>query len=161
MRVFNRQRKVRVARGLLEKRGLLAMPWVLEKKKRPDVPLAALEMVEVSVVSDAAIARVHGEFLMIRRPTDVITFDHGEILVSAETAQENAMRYGQSVDDELTLYLIHGLLHLAGWEDHDSVEAAEMARQQEEVLSRCDRFDFSRKNRLSFKRCPLDSAPHA
>jgi probable rRNA maturation factor len=67
-------------------------------------------------------------------PTDVITFHHGEILVSADTAVRQGAEHGQTFDQELALYLIHGLMHLGGWDDHEEAEAKEMAQKQERIL---------------------------
>ena len=96
--------------------------------------LMELEEVEVSFLDDAAIARVHGEFLADDAPTDVITFAHGEILISAETAVRQAAEYGQAPERELALYLIHGLLHLNGHEDESEAGLARMQGLQEEIL---------------------------
>ncbi len=100
-------------------------------------PLHHLAELEVALLSDAEIATVHGEFLDDPTPTDVITFDHGEILISVETAARQALEHGQGqpVESEIALYLVHGLLHLAGWDDHDPANAAAMAEQQECILA--------------------------
>ncbi len=101
----------------------------------PEAPsLPGLEEVEVSLVDDATIARVHGEFLGDATPTDVITFAHGEILISTETARRQAAEYGEAPGRELALYLIHGLLHLNGHEDESEAGFAEMQRLQEGIL---------------------------
>ena len=102
--------------------------------KSPTAPLLQLDEIEFSIISDHEMTRVHAEFLNDPTPTDVITFHHGEILVSADTAHRQGSEHGQSLDHELALYLIHGLMHLGDWDDHDAVEAAEMAQQQEAVL---------------------------
>lgn len=120
----------------LERVGNEAIKSALSVQKGGAPPLATLEEVEVSVVSDNDIARVHGEFLEDPTPTDVITFHHGEILISADTAERQGGEHGHSRNRELALYLIHGLLHLAGWDDHEPAEAAEMARHQESILIR-------------------------
>jgi probable rRNA maturation factor len=91
-------------------------------------------LVEISIVSDKEIARVHGEFLDDPTPTDVITFHHGEIIISADTAERQGREHKHPFDHELALYLIHGLLHLAGWDDHEKTEAREMAKRQQSIL---------------------------
>lgn len=102
---------------------------------RPDQNvLTDLSEIEVTLLSDSEIAAVHGEFLADPTPTDVITFHHGEILISLDTAARQAAVHGLSTPDETALYLIHGLLHLAGWDDHDPEEAAEMAALQHSLL---------------------------
>ncbi len=81
---------------------------------------------ELSIVflTDAALAELHGSFLDDPSLTDVITFEAdplagtaGEICVSVDTAYRYAAQTGQSFADELTLYLVHGWLHLAGYDD--------------------------------------------
>ena len=97
-------------------------------------PLPDLTEIEASIVTDKVIGQIHAEFLGDPAPTDVITFHHGEILVSADTAAQAGPAHGLSLDEELLLYLIHGLLHLAGWDDHDPEEAAQMKIVQETIL---------------------------
>ncbi len=133
--LFNRQKAFPIPLPWLRRIAKAALPACLAASKpREDAALATLEEVEVSYVSDAEIARVHGEFLDDPTPTDVITFHHGEILISAETAARQALDHGQTLEHELALYLIHGLLHLAGWHDEEETEAAEMAHTQESIL---------------------------
>ena len=69
--------------------------------------------------------------------TDVITFAHGEIVISAPTAQAYAREYGHATAQELALYTIHGLLHLNGYEDATARAAARMQRTQERILRAC------------------------
>lgn len=101
----------------------------------PEVPvLPGLMEVEVSFVTDEAIAKVHAEFLDDPTPTDVITFAHGEILISTETAIRQAADHGQAQEREVALYLIHGLLHLNGHEDESEAGFLMMKRLQEGIL---------------------------
>lgn len=101
----------------------------------PEVPvLPELAEVEVSFINDKAIARVHAEFLEDPTPTDVITFAHGEILISTGTALRQAAEYGQNPVRETALYLIHGLLHLNGHEDSTAAGFARMKQLQEGIL---------------------------
>lgn len=93
-------------------------------------------VVEVAVVSDAVIARVHQEFMGVPGATDVITFDHGEIVVSADTARAQAIARGHGVLDELALYIIHGLLHLNGHDDIAPGDRAKMHRVQNRIWRR-------------------------
>jgi len=106
------------------------------KVARAGAVLLGLEEVEVTLVSDATIADVHVEFMDIEGATDVITFDHGEILISMETAATQGAENGNSIERETALYVVHGLLHLAGYADKSEEEFAEMARIQEECLTR-------------------------
>ena len=98
--------------------------------------LLNLDEVEVTLVSDAIIAEVHVEFMSIAGATDVITFDHGEILISTETAAVQGEENGNPIERETALYLVHGLLHLAGYADKSAEEFEAMARLQEEILAK-------------------------
>lgn len=64
-----------------------------------------------------------------------MTFEHGEIFVSAEMARDQARRFGSSLGQELQLYIVHGLLHLHGFDDRNEVEARRMARIQQKILA--------------------------
>ncbi len=134
LRIYNRQKAHVIPLPWLRRIGKAALPGCLAALKSPDAPLASLPEVEITIVNDADIARVHGDFLDDPTPTDVITFHHGEILISADTAGWQGREHKQSVDHEVALYLVHGLLHLAGWDDHEVEEAREMARRQETIL---------------------------
>ncbi len=134
LRIYNRQKAHPLPLPWLRRVGKAALPSCLAAVKSPDAPLAALPEIEITIVDDADIARVHGDFLDDPTPTDVITFHHGEILISADTALRQGREHGQSLDHETALYLIHGLLHLAGWDDHEESEARAMAQLQEGIL---------------------------
>lgn len=99
--------------------------------------LRAATDVEVSLISDKEIARIHAEFMGIEGATDVITFHHGEILVSADTASARAGEFGHSVARETALYIAHGLLHLHAYDDKDPAAAERMRILQEKVLAAC------------------------
>lgn len=89
--------------------------------------------VEVAIVSDAKISELHERFMAITGPTDVLTFDHGEIVIGAETAQANAQRYRHSVEEEIGIYIVHGLLHLSGFEDDTPQKRRTMQRRQRQI----------------------------
>lgn len=113
-----------------------SLPLVLENPGTGEPVLPVLETVEITLISDETIAEVHEEFLDDPTPTDVITFHHGEILVSRETAEREATEYGKTADEETLLYGIHGLLHLNGHTDLEEPERGSMHRIQEDILSR-------------------------
>lgn len=103
----------------------------------PEAPLLdELTAIEISLVSDEAIAEVHGEFMDDPSPTDVITFHHGEILASVDTARREGADHGNSTGEELLLYVIHGLLHLNGHTDASEPARATMHRVQEAIHRR-------------------------
>lgn len=131
LRVRNAQRKLRVDIGKLQQFGTCALRHCLE------LPAAqALELREITVVlvSDRRIAALHKKFMRIVGPTDVLTFQHGEIVMSVETAQQNAERFSTSKEEEIRLYLVHGLLHLLGFDDQTPEQARAMESAQRRIL---------------------------
>jgi probable rRNA maturation factor len=112
-----------------------ALTKVQAEAASPDAPLLHLEEVEFSFVTDDAIATVHGDFMNDPTPTDVITFHHGEVLISLDTAKRQGAEHGQPWEKETALYVIHGLLHLAGWDDREEEERKNMHSVQERILS--------------------------
>lgn len=75
---------------------------------------------DVFLTDDAKIAKLHGEFLKDRRPTDVMAFsmgEAGEVIISLDTAARQATRRNIPLRWELTLLSLHGILHLNGYRD--------------------------------------------
>lgn len=101
----------------------------------PDSPLTALETLDVALVDDRASAEVHDAFMGVPGPTDVITFDHGEIVVGVEVAVRQAEAHGEPLEREIFRYLVHGVLHLAGHEDATASGRATMERAQEILVA--------------------------
>jgi probable rRNA maturation factor len=134
--VCNRQRGVVVRLLPLQDFAEAALAEVrkLRGKLQQDV-LPQLGEVNVVLVSDRRMAEIHRRFLNVDGPTDVITFQHGEIFVSTETARRQARAFRTSLEHELRLYIAHGLLHLRGFDDKTSAGAAEMKRLQEKLLA--------------------------
>jgi probable rRNA maturation factor len=79
--------------------------------------------------------RVHGDFLGDTTETDVMTFPYGEIVVCPAVAQDRAGEHGLTVDHEILLYCLHGLLHLAGYDDGSPELATEMEKEQMRLLA--------------------------
>lgn len=130
----NRQRVVRLPLAALRRVAGLAVAACLARRGPGRAALGLLAEVEATFISDGAIGKVHGEFMGDPAPTDVITFGHGEILISAETAAREARARGEPLERELGRYLVHGLLHLNGFEDAEPSEAAAMWAAQEAVV---------------------------
>ncbi len=93
--------------------------------------------VNVLVTGDAEVRRLNRQFRRHDEPTDVLSFPGagqevaGDIAISAATASRNARRLGHSTADELKVLLLHGLLHLAGY-DHEH-DQGEMARKEQRL----------------------------
>ena len=99
---------------------------------------------ELSVVflAEEEIIQLNQEFFGKTRPTDVIAFPGnpvenfaGEICVSADAAQRAAQERGLPFARELTLYLVHGWLHLAGFDDQQPADRRRMRRTEAKVLA--------------------------
>lgn len=127
-------RSVPYDRELLERLTAAALPFCLTLAKKNNAELATLSGIEISILGSRAMAKVHRDFLNIPGATDVITFPYGEILVCAHIAAARAPEFGHSTTQELALYIIHGLLHLSGFDDLTPPEARKMAITQQEIL---------------------------
>jgi probable rRNA maturation factor len=108
--------------------------------------------VSVALVDDAAIRVLNRDYRGIDQPTDVLSFAQqegeelidsssvlvlGDIVISLERAEAQAAEYGHSLNRELAFLLVHGLLHLAGY-DHDDEFSGEMRARQDEIMQALD-----------------------
>ncbi len=117
------------------------------RSEYPSVP----SRVSLALVGDLAITAVHADAMGDATPTDVLAFDlramadlgpegserefEAEIVIGVETAVRAARRLGRRLPQEVELYLAHGLLHLAGFDDHAPKERARMRRAERRVLA--------------------------
>lgn len=134
--VRNLQRKVAVNIDDLERFGRKAVTFCLRLPGNKKTDLDRLEEVSILMISNRRMSALHGRFMSEAGPTDVITFQHGEIFISAEMAKRNARRFGNSLARELRLYIVHGLLHLHGFDDRDPAGARAMATLQQRILAK-------------------------
>ncbi|MCK6458705.1 MAG: rRNA maturation RNase YbeY [Planctomycetes bacterium] len=116
---MDRQRAVRGAVAPCRRAAALVLP-------RRDVVVA--------LVDDRTIAKLHGRYLGDWAPTDVLSFPHGEIVASGDTARREALARGIDPLHELVLYVVHGALHLAGHRDKKAKDRARMRREERRVL---------------------------
>lgn len=93
-------------------------------------------------VDDASIRQLHESFLGDTSSTDVITFPKnpsfqsaGEICISVDQAIKNSKSFGTTISYEITLYLIHGWLHLFGFNDKNETEIKAMRKAEAEALN--------------------------
>lgn len=112
------------------------------EKFRGGCPAGELSLV---FLADAALAKLHGEFLDDPTVTDVITFSApagndsgpekiaGEICISADAAQRQT-RATRNFSEELTLYVVHGWLHLAGYDDLQPAKKRAMRAAEKRAL---------------------------
>jgi probable rRNA maturation factor len=145
--VANRQRAVPVRPHALRRAALAAM-------RAEGCPPGS--EASVAVVSDRLIRALNRRYLGRDRATDVLAFPQaprkpagqaprkppgqgaggllGDVVVSAERAAAQAPRYGQTVERELELLVIHGVLHLLGYDDTTPRSRARMRRREREIL---------------------------
>lgn len=98
--------------------------------------------VSVALVTDDRIAELNQTYLDRAGPTDVLSFNlgdkgecaDGEIIVSVDTARRESAARGVSLTAEIQLYLVHGVLHLLGYEDGGEPEARRMHEIENEIL---------------------------
>lgn len=96
--------------------------------------------ITVCFVTDKEIKKINSKYLKNRYPTDVISFDISrdkkellaDIVVSTDTAISNAKIYKTTPLYETTLYVIHGLMHVLGYDDRTSRQIAAMRKKEEE-----------------------------
>lgn len=121
-----------------EKRFQAAAEWVANKFR-----LKSME-VSIAIVNDPTIHELNREHLDHDWPTDVISFVfefdeksrsvEGEIVASLDTATRLAEQAGWRKEDELLLYIVHGLLHLAGLDDIEPDDQREMRNHEKACL---------------------------
>jgi probable rRNA maturation factor len=80
-------------------------------------------------------AALHKEFCGITGATDVLAFQHGEIVISADTAATQARMFHTNVTAEIQLYVLHGLLHLAGFDDATPSKRRQMHQLQKKLMT--------------------------
>lgn len=127
----------------------------LDELRTQRIVAAALEFggraglhVGVVFAADELMVELHSEFLDDPTPTDVITFDLGapefpaegadvvaaELYVGVEEAQRVATERGMAWERELALYVVHGVLHLCGFDDHSEEDSAAMRKAEQAVM---------------------------
>lgn len=106
----------------------------------------------VSFVTDEEIHRLNREFRDVDRPTDVLSFECdgvdddmpvvegeafelGDIVIAPDVAEAQAPQYGLSFEDEMSLLVTHGMLHLCGYDHMEDDEAKIMESREQELLS--------------------------
>ncbi len=112
--------------------------------------IMSLEDNEVSllITTNEKIRELNREYLKHDNPTDVIAFLMnepnpesggyylGDVVISAEMAQEQSDDLGHSFKKEMAVLIIHGILHLAGFEDNEKTKKKEMIAMQHKILEK-------------------------
>jgi probable rRNA maturation factor len=135
--IANHHPRLRVDRRAL--RQVIALLDAHAARFRGGCPPGELSL---AFLTDPALARLHLDFLGDPKTTDVITFAGqpalglaGEICVSADTAAAYARKHRRRFAAELTLYVVHGWLHLAGFDDLQPVKKRAMRRAERRALA--------------------------
>lgn len=100
-----------------------------------------IEDVSYIFCNDEEILRLNNEYLQHDYYTDIITFDYsegnrlsGDLFISLDTVRSNAGKFAVSYEEELHRVIIHGILHLCGYNDKSEEEAQQMRRYEDEAL---------------------------
>jgi len=109
----------------------------------------------ISIVGEQAMTRMNEGYLRHQGSTDVISFDYtdarrpkfltGEIFVCLDEALVQARRFRVSWQNELVRYVVHGILHLSGFDDKTAAAHRKMKREEDRLMKNLSsRFDFQR-----------------
>lgn len=111
-------------------------------------------------VNESTIAKLNCEYLNHHGPTDVITFDYlggkkipaiendqrtiGEIYICCDLAERAAVQHNNEFSTEIILYIVHGILHLCGYNDLVEADIQKMRSKEKEILSNLnDEFELT------------------
>ena len=101
-----------------------------------------IRQVNIIFCSDNYILDINQKYLQHDYFTDIITFDYcegktlsGDLFISVDTVRENAIFYGTEFDDELNRVIVHGLLHLIGYDDHSEEDQKTMRSKEDYYLA--------------------------
>ncbi len=103
---------------------------------RPQEVLSTLTKIEFNLVDDKTISSIHAKFMNDPTTTDVITFQHGEVFICYDMAKRESAERKITLEEELLRYHIHGMLHLAGYDDRNEQDFSKMFTFQEELVKR-------------------------
>ena len=100
-----------------------------------------IEDINIIFCSDPYILEVNLKYLQHDYFTDIITFDYcegdklsGDLFISIDSVRENSIFYGTEFEDELNRVMVHGLLHLIGYDDHSDTDIAQMRAKENYYL---------------------------
>ena len=100
--------------------------------------------ISIIVCSDAYLLEINKQYLRHDTYTDIVTFDSserndsiaGDIFISIDRVQENALKFGATERDELHRVIIHGILHLCGYRDKKKEDKLLMAEKEDLYLKK-------------------------
>ena len=114
--------------------------WIIDTIKSEDYNPGQINII---FTSDKYLLSINKQYLSHNYFTDIITFDycqdktiHGDIFISIETVENNSIRFGVSFKGELLRVIIHGVLHLIGYNDQNDHDKSTMRKKENEYLDR-------------------------
>jgi rRNA maturation RNase YbeY len=107
-----------------------------------------IRSLEINFVSQETIQKVNNEYLSHDYSTDIITFDYsnernildGEIFISLKDAEENSKKYQVTFDNELLRLIIHGILHLLGYDDITLSKRKVMKKAENDITDNLSKY---------------------
>ena len=118
--------------------------WLREHLLKAAMHIAtSVRSVNVDITYDERMKSLHMQHMGIDETTDVLTFPslddardpiEADIVVCFDEAHWRAGQYDHAVERELLLYMVHGLLHCAGFDDHDEADFARMHAEEDRIL---------------------------
>lgn len=103
------------------------------------IKLREIQEISVAIIGDDEIKNLNKKYRKKDKVTDVLAFDYGspgsqgEIFICLPQAERQAKKIGHSLKNELGILLIHGILHLAGYEDKTVKDRERMNKMQENI----------------------------
>ena len=135
MRGLNIPKKIKISLKNLQNKVPLHLNKIRHLTRRlPLYKKPYLNEITVVFVDDRKIRALNKRFLKINRSTDVLAFAGGDIIISSETAQKNADYFRTSFESEICLYIVHGFLHLLGYNDKKVFQRSIMRKKEQEIL---------------------------
>jgi probable rRNA maturation factor len=135
--VYNRQKDLKIDKSSVQ----TLVCCILEHLK------VSPEEVSIYLVTKKEISKLHGQFFQDPTPTDCISFPlddkHlGEVFVCPKVAIEYAQKKGLDPYRETTLYIIHGLLHLVGYDDLEPAPRKAMRKKEKSCMRQLDKLQI-------------------
>ena len=136
IKLINRHKKYKINESLLKK--------IIKEILGLCEGLKNIEL-EIVFLDDRSIRRLNKRFKKKDEPTDVLSFGMkaeefgcrpfiGEIFISLDRALENSETFGSSFAEEALLYVIHGILHIIGYDDENSAARRRMSKKERDIL---------------------------
>ena len=119
--------------------------WIKEVINRRDLKVGNLNIIFSSA---AYLLKINQDYLNHKYHTDVITFDYseknvisGDIFIGIDKVRDNSSKFGESFITELNRVIIHGILHLLGYDDKDESDRKIIRKMEEDALKLWDKTD--------------------